>query len=269
VFDFGLNGKQPTNQPLLDWLAVELMENGWSQKHIHRLIVTSRTYRLASSQGIGVRGQESGVTNQGIDPENKYYWRQNPRRMEAEIVRDATLYVAGSLDMAMGGPDIDQNTGLTSNRRSIYFRSTKEKKMQFLSLFDSANVVECYRRSESIAPQQALAMANSSLTLAQSRLLAQKLSEEVSAAKLQADEWDQKFVQEAFDTILNRPPSSDEQTTCVTFLSEQAQRLAAPGLSAFTAGPVASVQPSTDPKQRARENLVHVLMNHNDFLTVR
>ncbi|MCE9524881.1 MAG: DUF1549 and DUF1553 domain-containing protein, partial [Planctomycetales bacterium] len=268
VFDFGLNGKQPTNQPLLDWLAVELMESGWSQKHIHRLIVTSRTYRLSSAVSGGRQPPDTSA-NVSIDPENKYYWRQNPRRMEAEIVRDATLYVAGSLDKTMGGADIDQNTGLTSNRRSIYFRSTKEKKMQFLSLFDSANVVECYRRSESIAPQQALAMANSSLTLAQARLLAKKITEVVTAANPPAEQADVKFVQDSFARILNRPPSSDEQATCATFLTEQAQRLAAPGLSAFTAGAAASIPPSPDPKQRARENLVHVLLNHNDFLTVR
>ncbi|MGI8980258.1 MAG: PSD1 and planctomycete cytochrome C domain-containing protein [Pirellulaceae bacterium] len=268
VFDFGLNGKQPTNQPLLDWLAVELIESGWSQKHIHRLIVTSRTYRLSSTASGGRQPPDTSA-NSTIDSENKYYWRQNPRRMEAEIVRDATLYVAGSLDVAMGGPDIDNNTGLTSNRRSIYFRSTKEKKMQFLSLFDSANVVECYRRSESIAPQQALAMANSSLTLAQSRLLAKKLSEALAAANPPADQADAKFVEDAFSRTLNRPPSSDEQTTCVAFLTEQAQRLAAGSLSPFTAGPAATVPPSADPRQRARENLVHVLMNHNDFLTVR
>jgi Protein of unknown function (DUF1549)/Protein of unknown function (DUF1553)/Planctomycete cytochrome C len=273
VFDFGLNGKQPTNQPLLDWLAVELMENGWSQKHIHRLIVTSRTYRLSSTASGGRLLSETQPTdtsaNSTIDPENKYYWRQNPRRMEAEIVRDATLYVAGSLDATMGGPDIDQNTGLTSNRRSIYFRSTKEKKMQFLSLFDSANVVECYRRSESIAPQQALAMANSSLTLAQSRLLAKKLTEAVAAGNPPIDQADAKFVQDSFSRVLCRPPSADEQIACVTFLTEQAQRLAGTGLSPFTAGPAASVAPSSDPKQRTRENLVHVLMNHNDFLTIR
>jgi hypothetical protein len=268
VFDFGKNGKEPTNQALLDWLAVELMENEWSHKHIHKLIVMSRTYRLSSTAS-GGRQPPDTSGSAAIDPENKYYWRQNPRRMEAEIVRDATLFVAGSLDVSMGGPEIDQNAGLTSNRRSIYFRSTKEKKMQFLSLFDSPNVVECYRRSESIAPQQALAMANSSLTLAQSRILAKKLSETLAVAKPPAEEANQKFVQDAFARILSRPPSSDEQTTCVTFLAEQAQRLSAPGLSAFTAGPAASVPPSADPKQRARENLVHVLMNHNDFLTVR
>ena len=278
VFDFGMNGKPPTNQPLLDWLAVELMENGWSMKHVHRLMVTSRTYRLASSvQGpkSKVQSQETGdreqVTEpdpQAIDPENRYYWRANPRRLEAEIVRDATLFVAGSLDPAMGGEEIDQNAGLTNYRRSVYFRSTKEKKMTFLSLFDSPNVVECYRRSESIAPQQALAMANSPLTLAQSRLLAKKLSD--SLGNVAADEAPGKFVTKAFVRILSREPSAEELSACLEFLTEQSVRLSdAASLSAFTAGAAASVPPSSDPVQRARENLVHVLLNHNDFVTVR
>ncbi|HUE69947.1 MAG TPA: DUF1549 domain-containing protein [Pirellulaceae bacterium] len=285
VFDFGMNGKSPTNQALLDWLAVELMESGWSMKHIHRLMVMSKTYRLASSasggrqspkgqesgarsQEPGARSQEPGRSNAQIDSENKYYWRANPRRLEAEIVRDATLFVAGSLDPAMGGPEIDQNAGLTNGRRSVYFRSTKEKKMTFLSLFDSANVVECYRRSESIAPQQALAMANSPLTLAQSRLLAKKLSD--SLGNVAAEEGPKQFVEGAFVRILCREPSGEELQACLEFLAEQSQRLSdASSLSAFTAGAAALVPPSSDPAQRARENLVHVLMNHNDFVTVR
>jgi hypothetical protein len=264
VFDFGLNGKPPTNQPLLDWLAVELMDNGWQMKHIHRLIVTSRTYRLSSTAGQMTRDQGQGT----IDQENLYYWRSNPRRLEAEAVRDATLCVAGSLDLTRGGPDLDQNAGLTVPRRSLYFRASKEKKMQFLSLFDSANPVECYRRSESIAPQQALAMANSTLTLAQSRLLAKKLSE--SLGNVAADEAPRRFVANAFVRILCREPSEAELATCQEFLTEQAAKLAdAKSLTAFSAGPAASVPPSNDPAQRARENLVHVLLNHNDFVTVR
>src|SRR5205085_1340826 len=113
-----------------------------------------------------------------IDPDNLYLWRMNVRRMEAEIVRDGTLHVAGQLDLAMGGPEIDENAGMTNTRRSIYFRNSKEKKMTFLDLFDRPNVVECYRRPESIVPQQALAMANSPLSLAQARVLAKRLSEE-------------------------------------------------------------------------------------------
>ena len=132
--------------------------------------------------------------NPSIDPENLYYWRANPRRMEAETVRDATLFVAGSLDLTRGGPDLDPDSGLTVPRRSLYFRASKEKKMEFLSLFDSANPVECYRRSESIAPQQALAMANSTLTLAQSRVLAKKLSD--SLGNVAADEAPRRFVEQ-------------------------------------------------------------------------
>ena len=103
VFDFGMNGKPPTNQPLLDWLAIELMENGWQMKPIHKLIVTSRTYRLAShvqgsSSMFKVRRQstlnfELGTRNSRVDPENLYYWRANARRMEAEAVRDSVLSI--------------------------------------------------------------------------------------------------------------------------------------------------------------------------------
>ena len=158
--------------------------------------------------------------------------------------------------------------GLTVPRRSLYFRSSKEKKMQFLAMFDSPNPVECYRRSESIAPQQALAMANSPLTLAQSRVLAKKLSD--SLGNVAAEEAPKRFIEAAFVRILCRPPTEGELATCTEFLTEQAAKLAdAKSLTAFSAGPAASVPPSTDPNQRARENLVHVLFNHNDFVTVR
>src|SRR5262245_28053431 len=259
-----MNGKPPTNQPLLDWLAVELMEHSWQMKHIHRLIVTSRTYRLAST----AKSRNSRIMSQDVDPENLYYWRANPRRMEAEVVRDSTIYVAGSLDETCGGPELDQATGQTNPRRSLYFRSSKEKKMQFLSLFDSPNPVECYRRSESIAPQQALAIANSTLTLAQSRILAKKLSDSLGAAA--PEQASQQFVKAAFVCTLCRQPTEEERQACAEFLAEQALQLAAANsLTAFSSGPAATVPPSTDPQQRARESLVHVLFNHNDFVTVR
>jgi hypothetical protein len=208
------------------------------------------------------------LNSSAIDPENLHYWRFSPRRMEAEAVRDATLLVACSLDLTRGGPELDQAAGLTVPRRSLYFRSSKEKKMQFLSLFDSANPVECYRRSESIAPQQALAMANSTLTLAQSRLLAKKLSD--SLGNVSADERPKRFVADAFVRILCRPPTEAELTTCLEFLESQAAKLAdTRSLTAFSSGPAATVPPSSDPAQRSRENLVHVLLNHNDFVTIR
>ena len=98
VFDFGLNGKRPTHPALLDWLAVELVDHGWRMKPIHRLIVTSTAYRMASTPS-------AAEANRQRDPENLYFWRQNVRRMEAEIVRDSTLAVADALDPTMFGPD--------------------------------------------------------------------------------------------------------------------------------------------------------------------
>jgi hypothetical protein len=284
VFDFGLNGKLPTHPQLLDWLAVELMEPSadtsasttavpgntggtpaaaWRMKHIHRLIVMSNVYR----QNSGSTG-ETAAADRKIDPDNVYLWRMNVRRMEAEIVRDSTLAVAGQLDPKMAGPEIDEGAGMTNGRRSLYFRNSKEKKMTFLDLFDRPNVVECYRRAESIVPQQALAMANSPLSLAQSRILAKVLSEQVGLDA--APERISAFIDAAFVRILNREASADERAECEAFLSAQAQRFTRPqSLTPFTAGEASPVPASADPHQRARENLVHVLLNHNDFLTVR
>ena len=155
VFDFGRNGKPPTIPELLDWLAVELKSSGWRLKPLHRLIVTSACYRMESAAG----GPDD--PNIARDPANVYYWRMNPRRMEAEAVRDNVLSVAGSLDRTVGGPDLDPELGMKSLRRSLYFRHAKEKRVTFLRLFDSPNVLSCYRRSDSVMPQQALALANS------------------------------------------------------------------------------------------------------------
>jgi hypothetical protein len=260
VFDFGLNGRRPTHPALLDWLAVELVEQEWRMKPIHRLIVTSAAYRMQSSS--------ANESNRMLDRENVYLWRMNPRRMEAEVVRDSTLVVAGSLDTTMYGPVLDQKTGMTVPRRSIYFRSSKEKKMTFLDLFDRANVTDCYRRSQTVVPQQALAMINSSLALAQARRLAASLIEAIEETSIPSA--DSAFVAASFERILCRDPTAEEQSMCLEFLDEQSQRLADPAaLTAFTAGAESHVKPSDDPRQRARENLVHVLLNHNDFLTVR
>ncbi len=262
VFDFGLNGKPPTHPALLDWLAVELVQSGWKMKQIHRLMVTSRTY-LTMSHGQGVDDP-----NLRIDPENVYLWRANSRRMEAEVIRDSTLAVCEQLDRKLGGPDLDPATGLTVARRSLYFRSAKEKKVTFLAMFDSPNVVECYRRSESIVPQQALAMTNSPLTQAQARLLTRLLIAEAGTEA--TPENTAKFVTIAFEQILARPATPHEVQECVAFLGAQTQRFVdTKGLTSFNGGVDTHVPPSPIPHLRARENLVHVLLNHNDFVTIR
>jgi hypothetical protein len=137
--------------------------------------------------------------------------------------------------------------------------------MLFLELFDLASPNECYERRESVVPQQALALSNSSLSLSMARLLAKRLMQD---ARVAAN--DPAFVVAAFEQVLGRPPTTEEQARCERFLREQTELLKNPAkLTAFPPDPASVTPPSTDSAQRARENLVHVLFNHNDFITVR
>ena len=223
--DFGRNGRPPSHPQLLDWLASEFVARGWSMKAIHRLLVTSSTYRMASTPD---------VANAKLDQDNFFLWRMNSRRLEAEAVRDNLLFVCGSLDLAMGGPEIDHNLGLTSKRRSLYLRLAAEKEVEFLKIFDGPAVTECYERRPSVMPQQALALANSELALTEARRLAKQL----------ATDDDEGFVRAAFAQVLARRPTAEETRLGRDFLAVTV-------------------------KERARENFVLVLLNHNDFVTVR
>ncbi len=242
VFDFGRKGTPPSHPELLDWLAVELTEHGWSMKHMHRLIVTSQTYRLTSSK--------SGANSQTIngDPDNKFLWRMNPIRMEAQAVRDGLLHLAGELDLKHGGPSIpvsDEN----SRRRSLYFVHSHNEHQKFLSMFDDASVLECYRRAESIVPQQALALENSALAAA----MAEKIATRISASRPEMS--DREFLGHAFRMVLAEEPSDAELTTAQTALSQ------------LTDAAKAANRPN--PAAFARTNLIQALLNHNDFVTVR
>ncbi len=252
MFNFGRSGKAPTHPELLDWLATELMSNGWDMKAIHRLIVTSDAYRLRTAD------PAAETANAKIDPDNKYLWRMNVRRMEAEAVRDSILSVAGKLDPAMGGEEIDETKGHEVFRRSIYFRHTPDLQMDMLKVFDVASPNECFERGESIVPQQALALANGTLSTAMSRVIAATIP------------GGPEFVENSFHRILGRAPTTDESRASQAYLASQAELYRDPSkLTAFKTGPAATVKPSSDPELRARESLVHVLLNHNDFVTIR
>ncbi len=259
--DLGLQADAASHPELLDWLAVELMTGGssgrpWSMKHIHRLVVTSQAYQLSSNP------DDAPAENLTIDRENRLYWRANVRRLEGEIVRDAVFAAAGTLDRAVGGPDIPFEDGEKVSRRSLYFQTAYEKQMLMLTLFDAANPADCYRRTESVIPQQALALSNSPLFSTQSRTLAGKLSA--------AHNDDDAFMKEAFLRILNRHATSPELDACRGFLKNQQELLAKPDqLTPITGGAKPGVAPAGDPRLRARENLILVLFNHNDCVTVR
>ncbi|MFM8891265.1 MAG: DUF1549 and DUF1553 domain-containing protein, partial [Planctomycetia bacterium] len=159
VFEFGRKGQPPTHPDLLAWLASELVDGppggrGFSMKHLHRLICTSAAYRMASSP----RGAAAAAE---IDPDNRLLWRREPIRLEAQVVRDAVLSLAGPLDTTVGGPPVPVGAQAASHRRSLYFWHSEISRNPFLATFDDAAPRECYRREQSIVPQQALALANS------------------------------------------------------------------------------------------------------------
>ena len=147
VFDFGRKGTPPTHPELLDWLAVDFMEHGWSMKHLHRLIVTSQRLPAVVLE----RRRRPRRPGRPI-PENRCYWRMNPIRMEAQVVRDSLLHLAGELDLDDGRPVDPGRTTRSSRRRSLYFFHSHNDHQKFLSTFDDASVLECYRRAESIVP---------------------------------------------------------------------------------------------------------------------
>jgi hypothetical protein len=235
VNEFGGNGREPTHPALLDWLADEFMARNWSMKEIHRLIVTSASYRMSSL---------SNSSNVAADPDNHFLWRMPTRRMEGEIVRDNLLHISGRIDRTMGGPDIDNKLAQTSMRRSIYLRHAHEKLVEFVQIFDGPSVTECYMREDSVKPHQALALANSPLTVEGSSKLAKRLHEET-------DGLSEPFIEEAYMTILSRRPMPEEAALCRNFLGN---------------GKPDSTTPATLPRC---EKLINVLFNHNDFIAIR
>ena len=263
------------------------MESGWNLKHLHRLMVTSATYRRASSDTSPTRkrgverdpvlnppneldpslARRASVENESLDPDNRFYWRANVRRMEAEVVRDTLWSLTNGLDHSFSGPELEPSTADTTPRRSLYFRHTPDDQATMLELFDGPSAAECFERTDSIMPQQALSLANSSLALTQSRLLARELSQSQTGA---APISEADFIRSAFERVLSRSPQPDEVAKIEPFLQRQATALAdISKLTRTTTGLNTSLAPSTYPRLRARENLVHVLLNYHEFVTVR
>jgi hypothetical protein len=241
-FDLGRAGSPPTHPELLDWLAAELVEHGWSLKHIHRILVTSATYRMSSS----TRGRETELSK---DPDNTRIWRRLPVRLEAEAIRDALLTLSGEIDWSRGGPPIPANAQANSKRRSLYFYHSNNERNLFLTTFDGPMVRECYRREQSIVPQQALALINGALSAEASKKIATLVFVPLSKSGTPSSV---EFVKAAFRHVLGMQPTPAEAEASVL---------------ALEAWKTASTGP--DPETAARAQLVWVLLNHNDFITLR
>lgn len=241
VFDFGRKGRPTEHPELLDWLAVEFMDSGWSFKHLHRLLVTSQAYRMSSASA----GVEA---NQTLDPENRYLWRMNTNRMEAQVLRDSLLSLAGKLDTSRGGPSLPLEQAVTSERRSLYFVHSHNEHDRFLAAFDDAGVQECYRRDRSVVPQQALALFNSRQAIEAARGIALRLGAGDPAIE------DERFISRAFNALLASDATEAEQAAC-------RKALAAWRELQIGAGAEQAVE--------SRVHLIEALLNHNDFITVR
>lgn len=261
VYDFGRNAAPPTHPELLDWLAVEFIESGWDMKHLHRLIVTSEAYRRVSSVG----DADDAVA---ADPENRLLWRMNAWRMESEVVRDSLLDVAGRLDLTQGGVELENKDALTTNRRTLYYSSYPEAggKSAIGELFDAPDPLDCYRRSSSVIPQQALALTNSEFVHQAGMaiveawrqspgLAATNTENDITQSDITQSDIKARFIEHLFARILCRSPSADELRVCREILDQQRQLADDPQSAAAIT--------------QARLSLARILLNHNDFVTVR
>ena len=223
--NFGKSGPPPTNQQLLDWLATELVHQGWRMKAIHRLILTSTVYRQAS---------QARVEALKVDPEDKLLWRMRPRRLEAEIVRDAILAAAGTLDLKMYGPPVPTETKASGEivpvsdtrggRRSVYQLVRRSQLQSFLNVFDAPLMeLNCTRRSTSTTASQALALMNGEFISAQAELFARRVLKEFppsDGSRLA----DAKTITDAFRLAVARRPRPEELNRLLDFVNQQAGR---------------------------------------------
>ena len=201
--DFGTQGERPSHPELLDWLANQLVDNGWHLKPIHRLIMTSSAY---------MQGNE--ITKNGVerDPENMLFWRRGSSRLEAEIIRDSLLAVSGSLDTSMFGKGTLDEKSL---RRSVYFTVKRGQLIPMLQLFDWPDAMQGIgtRERSTVAPQ-ALAMLNSPII----RDLATKFAGRVHAGENTPVA---EAIDRAYRIALGRPATTEETTTMTEFIERQ------------------------------------------------
>jgi hypothetical protein len=235
--DFGRRGERPTHPELLDYLTTYFVENGWSMKKMHRLILLSNTYQESS---------DSQARAAGMDPENTWLWRFSRRRMEAEAIRDSMLSVSGLLNSKMGGPGVfppvpsgvltelsataaaggwkTEKDPAESNRRSVYIFVRRNLRYPMLQEFDAANTFEsAHVRTNTVTPSQSLDLLNSDLVRDWARAFAGRV---LGDGGRTSDERGQ--VARAFKLAYGRDASAEEQKLAAAFLEKQTPVTGAP-----------------------------------------
>jgi hypothetical protein len=275
VDDLGSQGELPSHPELLDWLACEFRESGWDIKHIVRLIVTSRTYRQSSSLDPAALA---------VDPANRLLASQNPRRLEAEFVRDNALAIAGLLNLAeIGGPSVKpyQPAGYYAAlqfpnrkyvadadqrqwRRGVYVHWQRTFLHPMLANFDAPARDECAAaRVVSNTPQQALTLLNDPAFVEAARALAERLLEDDEAGD------DAGRIRLAYRLALNREPRPEEAATLESFVVGQREAFAAAPADAESLLAVGlAARPALDPVEHAAwTQLARVVLNTQEVIT--
>jgi hypothetical protein len=258
--DFGTQGTPPSHPELLDWLACEFMDHGWSLKHIHRLIVTSATYRQ--------RSRTCGP-GRAVDPDNRLLWRQNRLRLDAELIRDEALACSGLLSRRIGGPSVfpvqpdgvmtlgqmkrewKADPGPDRYRRGLYTFYWRATPFPFLTTFDAPGAQQvCTRRLRSNTPLQALTMLNDPAMIEIAQGLAGRILQERPDPATDRDRIDRAII-----LCLGRLPAAAERSALERLLG---QERTSPGLQS----------PRDDASElRAWTALARVLLNLDEFVT--
>lgn len=237
--DFGVEGAEPTHPQLLDWLATELMQNGWSTKHIHRQIVLSSTYR---------QQRRHHEANSAIDPNNRLLWNWPRRRLEAEAIRDSVLVATGELDRTLGGVSIPPEREEQNLRRTIYLFQQRSSMPSVMEMFDAPEgIASCSRRSVSTVALQPLFMLNS-------RFMTDRATALANFVKETAGEDSGKKIDFAFRRTLSRGPDAHERELAMQILQRDSENTTDNGED--TAADMKLMQ------------LCHALLNLNEFVYI-
>ncbi len=231
--DFGERGARPTHPELLDWLAHKLIEGGWKLKPIHKLIMTSSTYRQSSDY------QEDKAK---VDPNNELYWQFRIRRLEAEAIRDSLLAISGALDKRMFGPG---TLSEASRRRSIYFTVKRSKLIPMMQIFDSPQALTGVgKRPSTTIATQALLLMNNPHVRDWAKAFARRVAGDPKISTTQA-------VTNAYRIALCRPPTKKEFADSVAFVRQQ--------MATYS---------GADRRERAFTDLCHVMMCLNEIIYI-
>jgi len=230
--DFGTRGEAPTHPELLDWLAQQFIDSGWNIQALHKLILTSSVYQQSSANDEG---------KAKLDRDNKLFWKNPSRRLEAEVIRDALLAVSGELEPKLFGPG---TLNERSNRRSIYFTVKRSKLMPMMVIFDAPEALNgvAERPTTTIAPQ-ALHLLNNANMRQYARSFAKRIDRPALADSVRL----------AYRIAFSRVPSDEETKEGVAFIEQE----------------MATYPPTTaGRRQTALADFCQVVMCLNEFVYV-